>query len=133
MQFSITALVLGLAAVASAGIVDTEGIRNAPRSALVFARQNGQNGNRPVPNGQCCVANTSLKQDACTSQSGQAGRCVPGGNNCGGTLSCIEQSNLQCDANVIERGNSLCRAKAQNGGLFDGGRIIQNLSEASVN
>jgi hypothetical protein len=79
MQFSITALVLGLAAVASAGIVDTEGIRNAPRSALLFSRQNG---NRPVPSGTCCVANTSLKQDACTSVSGQAGRCVPGGNNC---------------------------------------------------
>ncbi|KAF4993769.1 hypothetical protein FGRMN_6243 [Fusarium graminum] len=129
MQFSITALVLGLAAVASAGIVDTEGIRNAPRSSVLIARQNQ---NRPVPNGQCCVANTSLKQDACTAANGQAGRCVPGGNNCGGTLSCVEQSNLECDNNVIERGNTLCRARAQNG-LFDGGNIIQNLSQAKVN
>jgi hypothetical protein len=23
-----------------------------------------------------------LKQDACTASNGQAGRCVPGGNNC---------------------------------------------------
>ncbi|KAM0343749.1 hypothetical protein ACHAPU_008176 [Fusarium lateritium] len=130
MQFSITALVLGFAAVASAGIIDTEGIRNAPRSSVLIARQNQ---NRPVPNGQCCVANTSLKQDACTAANGQAGRCVPGGNNCGGTLSCIEQSNLECDQNVIERGNSLCRARAQNGGLFDGGNIIQNLNQAKVN
>ncbi|KAG5804347.1 hypothetical protein H9Q74_009883 [Fusarium xylarioides] len=100
MQFSITAIVLGLAAAASAGIVDTEGVRNAPRSAVLITRQ--------------------------------AGRCVPGGNNCGGRLSCIAQANLECDANVIERGKDLCRAKAANG-LFDGGNIIQNLSQASVN
>ncbi|KAM0206308.1 hypothetical protein ACHAQI_008409 [Fusarium lateritium] len=79
------------------------------------------------------MANTSLKQDACTSASGQAGRCVPGGNDCGGRLSCIEQANLECDAAVIERGNSLSRTKANGGGLFDGGRTIQNLDEASVN
>jgi len=48
-------------------------------------------------------------------------------------LSCIEQSNLECDNNVQERGNTLCRARANGGGLFDGGRIIQNLGEASVN
>ncbi|KAF5979487.1 hypothetical protein FCOIX_5315 [Fusarium coicis] len=132
MQFSITAIVLGLAAVASAGIVDTEGVRNAPRSAVLITRQNGQNGGRPVPSGECCVANTSLKQDACTASDGQGGRCVPGGNNCGGRLSCVAQANLQCDANVIERGKDLCRAKAANG-LFDGGNIIQNLSQAKVN
>ncbi|KAF5538457.1 hypothetical protein FPHYL_12513 [Fusarium phyllophilum] len=132
MQFSITTIVLGLAAVASAGIVDTEGVRNAPRSAVLITRQNGQNGGRPVPSGECCVANTSLKQDACTASNGQAGRCVPGGNNGGGRLSCVAQANLECDANVIERGKDLCRAKAANG-LFDGGNIIQNLSQASVN
>lgn len=82
MQFSITTIVLSLAAFASAGIVDTEGVRNAPRSAVLVTRQNGQNGGRPVPSGECCVANTSLKQDACTASNGQAGRCVPGGNNC---------------------------------------------------
>ncbi|KAM0245995.1 hypothetical protein ACHAP5_004966 [Fusarium lateritium] len=43
------------------------------------------------------------------------------------------QANLECDAAVIERGNSLCRAKANGGGLFVGGRIIQNLDKASVN
>lgn len=79
MQFSLATLVLGLAAVVSAGLVDVEGVRNAPRSAVLVRRQND---NRPVPNGQCCVANTSLKQDTCTSASGQTGRCVPGGNNC---------------------------------------------------
>ncbi|KAF9774053.1 hypothetical protein IL306_008017 [Fusarium sp. DS 682] len=128
MQFSIAAI-LGLAAFASAGTMDVEGIRNAPRSNVLISRQND---NRPVPSGTCCVANTSLKQDACTAANGQAGRCVPGGNNCGGRLSCIEQANLQCDENVIERGKSLCRAKAANG-LFDGGAIIQNLSQAKVN
>ncbi|KAH6618328.1 hypothetical protein B0J18DRAFT_493223 [Chaetomium sp. MPI-SDFR-AT-0129] len=92
-----------------------------------------QNQNRPTPNGACCVANTSLKQDACTATNGQGGRCVPGGNNCGGALSCIAQSSLTCDNNVIERGKSLCRANAPNGGLFDGAKIIQNLAQASVN
>jgi hypothetical protein len=51
----------------------------------------------------------------------------------GGSLSCVAQSDLTCDDNVIERGSSLCRANAFNGGLFDGARIIQDLSEASVN
>ncbi|KAF4417921.1 hypothetical protein F53441_14493 [Fusarium austroafricanum] len=81
---------------------------------------------------QNLVANTSLKQDDCTSASGQAGRCVPGGNNCGSRLSCIAQANLQCDAAVIDRGKSLRRTKAANG-LFDGAQIIQNLSQATVN
>lgn len=63
VQFSLATLVLGLAAVAS-------------------ALPQGQNANRPVPSGNCCVPNTNLKQDACTAANGQAGRCVPGGNNC---------------------------------------------------
>lgn len=45
----------------------------------IIARQNA---GRPVPNGGCCVANTSLKQDVCK-VNGQSGRCVPAGvNNC---------------------------------------------------
>lgn len=35
-----------------------------------------QNANRPVPEGACCVSNTSLKQDVCF-VNGQSGRCVP--------------------------------------------------------
>ncbi|KAK3303749.1 uncharacterized protein B0T15DRAFT_421252 [Chaetomium strumarium] len=120
MQLSLTAIVLGLAALASAMPQDER---------AVMARQNA---NRPVPSGTCCVANTSLKQDACTAANGQAGRCVPGGNNCGGALSCVQQSNLVCN-NVVERGKSLCRAKAPGGGLFDGARIIQSLGQAKVN
>jgi hypothetical protein len=55
-------------------------------------------------------------------------------NSAGGSrLSCIAQSSLTCDNNVIERGKSLCRANAAGGGLFDGANIIQNLSQASVN
>jgi len=153
MQLSLT-LLLGLVAATSAGVVNTGRARTVPREAVLMSRQNG---NRPAPSGTCCVANTNLKQDACTSASGQAGRCVPGGNNCttaryygslgvfylltwikkkragGGALSCVEQSNLVCDANVVERGNTLCRAKAPGGGLFDGANIIQNLSQATVN
>lgn len=70
MKLSLTTIVLGLAAVAVA----------MPQDRTLGARQNA---NRPVPRGNCCVANTSLKQDACTAANGQAGRCVPGGNNCG--------------------------------------------------
>jgi hypothetical protein len=124
MQFSIATIILGFAALAAAA-------PSAPASGFkVVARQNQ---NRPVPQGSCCVANTSLKQDACTAVNGAAGRCVPGGNDCGGSLSCVPQEQLQCDENVIERGNSLCRAIASFGGLFDGANIIQDLSQATVN
>jgi hypothetical protein len=51
-------------------------------SALAAAMPQGANANRPVPEGACCVANTSLKQDVCT-VNGQSGRCVPDSvNNC---------------------------------------------------
>jgi hypothetical protein len=50
----------------------------------------------------------------------------------GGSLSCIAQSSLTCDTNVIERGKSLCRANAPGGGLFDGGNIVQSLAQVSV-
>lgn len=63
MKFTITTLVLALAALTSAAAV-------------------GQNDGRPVATGSCCVADTSLKEDACVSTSGAAGRCVPGGNAC---------------------------------------------------
>ena len=69
MKFTLATIVLGIAAVASA----------LPQDSTLVARQNQ---NRPVPQGNCCVANTNLKQDACTAANGQAGRCVPGGNNC---------------------------------------------------
>ncbi|KAK4151573.1 hypothetical protein C8A00DRAFT_17037 [Chaetomidium leptoderma] len=119
MQFSLTAIVLGLAAVACALPADT---------ALVGR----QNANRPVPSGTCCVANTSLKQDACKAANGQAGRCVPGGNNCGSRLSCIAQSSLTCDNNRVERGKSLCRANFPGGGLFDGAKVVQNLNQVTI-
>ncbi|KAK3216354.1 hypothetical protein GRF29_8g3056270 [Pseudopithomyces chartarum] len=115
MQFSIVAVLLGL-------------------SAFAAATPMPQNGGRPVANGQCCVPNTSLKQDACNSPNGP-GRCVPGGGgaNCNGALDCVAQSNLVCDNNVQERGNTLCRAKTGNGGIIDGTKIIQNLGQAKVN
>jgi hypothetical protein len=70
MQFSLGAVILALAAVASA----------IPQDPVALAAR--QNQNRPVPSGACCVAQTSLKQDTCTAANGQTGRCVPGGNNC---------------------------------------------------
>lgn len=70
MQFSLGAILLALAASASAVSLEQPGL---------VVRQNQ---NRPVPRGTCCVANTSLKQDACVAANGQQGRCVPGGNNC---------------------------------------------------
>lgn len=65
MQFSVTALLLALSALSTASVITER-----------------QNGGRVVPTGACCVANTSLKQDACTTDAGAAGRCVPGGNPC---------------------------------------------------
>jgi hypothetical protein len=139
MQFSLATIVLGLAAVASA----------LPQGSKMVARQNQ---NRPVPNGTCCVAETNLKQDACTAANGQAGRCVPGGNNCkltptglsamgeqvltdspgGSRLSCVAQSNLTCDNNRQERGNTVCRANFPGGGFFDGANVIQDITQAVV-
>ncbi|KAK1979192.1 hypothetical protein LZ30DRAFT_690847 [Colletotrichum cereale] len=130
MQFSLATVLLGFAAVACASVTDVEGIRNAARDTVLVDRQAG-NGNRPTPNGQCCVAKTSLKQDSCTIN-GAEGRCVPGGQPCGGALSCVAQANLGCDNSIQERGKSLCRAKAGNG-FIDGGKTITNLSQAKVN
>ncbi|KAG4410706.1 hypothetical protein IFR04_016160 [Cadophora malorum] len=115
MQFSVTALLLALSALSTASVITER-----------------QNGGRVVPTGACCVANTSLKQDACTTDAGAAGRCVPGGNPCGGSLSCVATANLECDAAVIERGKSLCRAKVA-GGFIDGANVITSLSQAKVN
>jgi hypothetical protein len=98
-------------------------------SALAAAMPQGANANRPVPQGSCCIAATSLKQDVCT-VNGQSGRCVPDSiNNCesqlhikhgteglrlmnyvgGEQLTCIEDSRLTCDPNTLERGRPLCR------------------------
>ncbi|CAG8957661.1 hypothetical protein HYFRA_00010528 [Hymenoscyphus fraxineus] len=71
-----------------------------------------QNENRPVPNGTCCVPNTSLKQDVCNTE-GTTGRCVPGdkeGVQCNGALNCVADAKLTCDPNTLERGRPRCRA-----------------------
>lgn len=107
MQFSF-ATVLSLVAVASAAVADVEGVRNVARDSVLLGRQNA---GRPTPSGQCCVANTSLKQDTCTATNGQQGRCVPGGGPCGSTLSCVAQANLVCTNSIQERGKNLCRGK----------------------
>lgn len=51
-------------------------------SSAALLQRAPQNDNRPVPEGECCVANTSLKQDLCIASNGEEGRCVPGGNAC---------------------------------------------------
>ena len=51
----------------------------------------------------------------------------------GGTLSCVAQTSLVCDAAIIERGKSLCRATTANGGIIDGAKVITSLSQAKVN
>ncbi|KAF9880480.1 hypothetical protein CkaCkLH20_02434 [Colletotrichum karsti] len=130
MQFSITAVLLSLAAVSSAAIADVEGVRNVERSSLVLeARQN-----KPKATGNCCIPNTSLKQDACTDAAGAAGKCVPGGPAaCGGALNCVATTSLSCDNNVKERSGVLCRFKLPNGKLQDGVNQISNLGQAKVN
>lgn len=50
-----------------------------------------------------------------------------------GALSCVAQSALVCDANIIERGKSLCRAKNAAGGIIDGVNVVQSLSQVKLN
>ena len=112
MKLLSSILIIALSSFASAAIVDTEGVSQVARSSIVVERQNGGlNANRPVPNGACCVANTSLKQDICN-VNGQRGRCVPAAvNNCGARLTCIEDNRLTCNQNQLERGRPLCRLR----------------------
>ncbi|KAF6804897.1 hypothetical protein CSOJ01_09859 [Colletotrichum sojae] len=130
MQFSVAAIFVGLVAVSSAAIADVEGVRNVERSFLLLdARQN-----RPQATGNCCIPNTSLKQDSCTDASGAAGKCVPGGPAaCGGALNCVDNTSLACDNNVKERSGVLCRFRLPNGKLQDGVNQINNLGQAKVN
>jgi hypothetical protein len=69
MQFSITAVLFGLVAISAAAITDVEGVYSVARSDIET---------RQAANGDCCLPNKSLKQDACT-VNGAAGKCVPGG------------------------------------------------------
>ncbi|KAK6833168.1 hypothetical protein PG987_007862 [Apiospora arundinis] len=136
MRLNLTLVVLGVAELSYAAIVDVGGIRHIAREDPIgdmVGRANGANGNRPTPSGQCCVANTSLNEDTCKAANGQQGRCVPGGNNCGSTLSCVPQSNLGCTNSIQERGKNLCRAKVGNNRYQDGNRVISNLNQAKVN
>ncbi|KAK2032050.1 hypothetical protein LX32DRAFT_636642 [Colletotrichum zoysiae] len=83
MKFTLQSAVLALAFAlqASAAAVEDPSMAAVRRNTLLMERQ-GVNANRPVANGACCIANTSLKQDVCN-VNGQTGRCVPDGiNNC---------------------------------------------------
>lgn len=81
MKFSITASLFALLAVANAVAIEEPGMAAVRRDVLLLERQ-GVNANRPVANGACCIAATSLKQDVCN-VNGKTGRCVPANvNNC---------------------------------------------------
>jgi hypothetical protein len=83
MHFSLATVVLALAATVAAGTLDVEVPRSAPRDSLnIVERQAASNAGRPVPSGNCCVAEGNLKQDNCKTTAGVAGKCVPGGNAC---------------------------------------------------
>ncbi|KAL0943738.1 uncharacterized protein CTRU02_201625 [Colletotrichum truncatum] len=110
MKFSIQTALLAIVAATgvSAAAVEDPAMAAVRRNTILMERQ-GANANRPVPNGACCVANTSLKQDVCN-VNGQTGRCVPDSvNNCGARLTCIEDNRLTCDATQQERGRPFCR------------------------
>ncbi|KAE9368801.1 hypothetical protein N431DRAFT_486264 [Stipitochalara longipes BDJ] len=108
MKFSLPTAFFTLISVASAIAIEEPGASIVRRDVLLLERQ-GANANRPVPTGACCVAATSLKEDVCFNN-GQSGRCVPASvNNCGTTLTCIEDSRLTCNAAVLERGRPTCR------------------------
>ncbi|CAI6333073.1 unnamed protein product [Periconia digitata] len=124
MQFSITALLFGFAAVSSAAVTDVEGVYGVSRSVLET---------RQAANGACCIPNQSLKQDACT-VNGAAGKCVPGGPAaCNGALNCVANNQLTCDNSVTERSGVLCRFQLPNGKIQDGAQQINSLSQAKVN
>ncbi|CAI6334774.1 unnamed protein product [Periconia digitata] len=83
-------------------------------AAFAAAFPQPQNAGRPVANGACCVANTSLKQDVCN-VNGSTGRCVPSGSaNCGGQLTCVADAQLTCDNSKQERGRTFCRKTGEN-------------------
>ncbi|TLS30773.1 hypothetical protein PpBr36_02544 [Pyricularia pennisetigena] len=117
MQFSFATVIFGLAALAAATPA-------APSSQLA-ARQNSATGT-------CCIPNRSLKQEICTTETGEAAKCVPGGNACGSALSCVGNSRLACDNTISERSGKLCRTKV-NGGFLDGARVVKNLRDSKVN
>ncbi|TQN73444.1 hypothetical protein CSHISOI_02022 [Colletotrichum shisoi] len=103
-------LVLALVLHASAAAVEDPAMAAVRRDTLLMERQ-GANENRPVPDGACCIANTSQKQDVCN-VNGQTGRCVPDNvNNCNEKLTCIEDSRLDCDPNTLENGRPRCRRR----------------------
>ncbi|KAH8793489.1 hypothetical protein BGZ57DRAFT_463295 [Hyaloscypha finlandica] len=107
MKCSVLTALFTLVALASAIAIEEHGTPVVRREVLL--ERQGANENRPVPTGACCVAATSLKEDVCFNN-GQSGRCVPDSvNNCGTTLTCIEDSRLTCDAAVLERGRPTCR------------------------
>ncbi|KAL5882825.1 hypothetical protein ACKVWC_001830 [Pyricularia oryzae] len=117
MQFSFATVIFGLAALAAASPA-------APGSEI-FSRQN-------KATGTCCFANKSLKQEICTSATGEAGKCVPGGNACGSSLSCVADSKLACDNSIKERGGVLCRAIVP-GGFQDGAKVVKKLTDSKIN
>ena len=130
MKFSISAALFAVVAIANAAAVEQPEMAAIRRNVLLLERAGANNG-RPVASGNCCVPNTSKKEDVCTTAAGEDGKCVPEGAqvNCGslslsltaglvankittlgkGALNCIASSLLTCDANVLENGRPTCR------------------------
>lgn len=78
MQVTKLSVVLSFLALALATPTRVE-----PRVPAGPAATPTDNAGRPVANGACCVANTSLRQDVCKDAAGASGRCVPSGSaNC---------------------------------------------------
>ncbi|TLD19700.1 hypothetical protein PspLS_09681 [Pyricularia sp. CBS 133598] len=117
MQFSFATVIFGLAALAAAGPA-------APATELSARATRAT--------GTCCLANKSIKQEICTTETGEAGKCVPGGNACNSALSCVANNRLACDANIKERNGNLCRTKVR-GGFQDGARVVPSLDLSKVN
>ncbi|KAM3070023.1 hypothetical protein ACMFMG_003944 [Clarireedia jacksonii] len=110
MQFSNTIAFFALMAFSTAAIIETP-VQGAIRRDVLLQERAGANANRPVASGNCCVPNTSLKEDVCTTATGKAGLCLPLGAsfNCNGALNCIDKSTVKCNPNVLENGRPTCR------------------------
>ncbi|KAM7208420.1 hypothetical protein V8F20_001398 [Naviculisporaceae sp. PSN 640] len=103
-----TVLATGLS-LANGLAIEQTGMTSFSRQQLLLLEKQNVNDGRPVANGACCVLNRSKSQDICQVD-GVHGRCVPASTaGCGGALTCIQDSQLSCNNNVLENGRPLCR------------------------
>lgn len=76
MLLTIPATLLALLVVTNGAVLDARHHKGAT-VASTGTSATSANGNRPHATGACCVPNSSLKEDVCTTAAGAVGKCVP--------------------------------------------------------